>query len=366
MPMDMNEPLYVARVNGQSLHYAVAGEGRPVVLVHGNGEDHRLFDTQIRQLTEAGFRVFAPDSRGHGANGTLGEYHYADMVEDMYQFIRAMGLERPALYGHSDGGIIGLMLEIAHPGTLGRLAVSGTNLSPEGLIPSFLAECAEMNAHAPNPLTTLMLTEPHIAPEALEQLALPVLVTVGEHDLVRREEALRIAAALPDAHLVIVDGADHGSYIEGSGVMGGMLLPFLNGEGERGITVKAATGYLETVTAYVDAELEKLGCGLKARMQIDVALDEIFSNIANYAYPGGDGSLTVRCEGAGEMAGVTFTDRGVPYNPLERKDPDLTRPAGEREIGGLGIYLVKKTMDGVAYRYEAGRNVLTIRKRIRG
>ena len=214
-------------VNGVSLHYAVAGEGKPVLLVHGNGEDHRLFLTQIRQLTEAGYRVCAPDSRGHGANPPLPEYHYADMAEDMFQFIRALGLTKPALYGHSDGGIIGLLLELRHPGTLGCLALSGANLSPAGLDPAFLAEFTALNEQKPDPLITLMLTEPDIDPEALRRIAIPVLVTAGEHDLILPEETARLAAALPDSRLVIVPGADHGSYIAGSEIMGKLLLDFL-------------------------------------------------------------------------------------------------------------------------------------------
>ena len=93
----------VIDVNGVSLHYAVVGEGKPVVLVHGNGETHDLFDTEIRQLVEAGYKVYAPDSRGHGANLPLSEYHYADMAEDIYQFIQALDLDKPGYYGHSDG-----------------------------------------------------------------------------------------------------------------------------------------------------------------------------------------------------------------------------------------------------------------------
>ena len=78
------------QVNGVCLHYAVAGEGRPVVLVHGNGEDHHLFDVEIQQLVAAGYKVYAPDSRGHGRNTPESEYHYADMAEDIYQFIHAL------------------------------------------------------------------------------------------------------------------------------------------------------------------------------------------------------------------------------------------------------------------------------------
>ena len=210
----------------------VIGKGRPIVLVHGNGEDHHLFDTEIRQLAEAGFTVYAPDSRGHGKSTLVSdepvtEYHYADMAEDIYQFIKALGLKKPALYGHSDGGIIALLLEISHPGTLGIMAASGTNLSPQGLIPSFIEEYTEINKKEEDPLVTLMLTEPHIDPESLKKIRIPVLVTAGDNDLILRSETEKIAAALPDSEMVIVEDADHGSYIMDSEIMGKLLLDFL-------------------------------------------------------------------------------------------------------------------------------------------
>ncbi|SDL24509.1 Lysophospholipase, alpha-beta hydrolase superfamily [Sarcina sp. DSM 11001] len=210
----------------------VIGKGRPIVLVHGNGEDHHLFDTEIRQLAEAGFTVYAPDSRGHGKSTLVSdepvtEYHYADMAEDIYQFIKALGLKKLALYGHSDGGIIALLLEISHPGTLGIMAASGTNLSPQGLIPSFIEEYSEINKKEEDPLITLMLTEPHIDPESLKKIRIPVLVTAGDNDLILRSETEKIAAALPDSEMVIVEDADHGSYIMDSEIMGKLLLDFL-------------------------------------------------------------------------------------------------------------------------------------------
>ena len=218
----------IIEVNGVTLHYAMVGEGDPIVLVHGNGEDHNLFDTEISQLIAAGYRVYAPDSRGHGANKPMNEYHYADMAEDMYQFIQSLELKSPVLYGHSDGGIIGLMMEIVHPGTLKALAISGTNLSPRGIIPSFIEEFTSINEQKPDPLITLMLTEPDIDPELLKQVSIPVLVTAGEHDLILREETDRIVANLPDAKLAIVKNADHGSYIADSEIMGNILINFLN------------------------------------------------------------------------------------------------------------------------------------------
>ncbi|MBR1585466.1 MAG: alpha/beta hydrolase [Clostridia bacterium] len=225
--MNGGEELRQVTVNGVRLHYAVAGAGRPIVLAHGNGEDHHLFDTEIRQLTAAGYRVYAPDSRGHGANAPVAEYHYADMAEDMAQFIEALRLEKPAFYGHSDGGIVGLLLAIRHPEALGALIISGTNLSPAGLDPAFLAECEERNQQFDDPLVTLMLTEPHIDPRLLRDVSIPVLVTAGERDLILPSETRRIADALPRADVKIVAGADHGSYIKDSDVMGRLLIDFL-------------------------------------------------------------------------------------------------------------------------------------------
>ena len=224
--MSLYEAREQVRVNGVCLHYASAGSGRPAVLLHGNGESHDLFETEISQLAEAGFRVVAPDSRGHGANEPQKEYHYADMAEDIFQLIRALGLQAPVLYGHSDGGIIGLLLALRHPGTLSMLAVSGANLSPAGLDPAFLEECRTQNEKSPDPLLALMLTEPRIDPEELERIDIPVLVTAGENDLILPEETRTIASHLPRARLVIVEGADHSSYIRQSKIMGNLLLDF--------------------------------------------------------------------------------------------------------------------------------------------
>ena len=116
---------------------------------------------EIEQLVSAGYCVYALDSRGHGETGAnnapVKEFHYADMADDVYQFVQALHLEKPAYYGHSDGGIIGLLLELRHPGTVSIMAISGTNLSPDGLMDSFVAECQAMYEKSPDPLTALML-----------------------------------------------------------------------------------------------------------------------------------------------------------------------------------------------------------------
>ena len=123
---------------------------------------------------------------------------------------------------------------------------------------------------------------------------------------------------------------------------------------------------IETVTDFVNEQLEALDCPMKAQMQIDIAIDELFGNIAHYAYKPGVGDATVRVEtGEDPLAVViTFIDKGVPYDPLAKDDPDTTLSAEERDIGGLGIYMVKKTMDDITYEYKDGQNILKIKKHI--
>ena len=133
------------------------------------------------------------------------------------------------------------------------------------------------------------------------------------------------------------------------------------------ITVEAVTENLEQVTQFTDAFLEQIGCPMKVQIQIDIVIDELFSNIAHYAYAPGTGAATVRIEAAEnpEAVVLTFLDRGVPYNPLEKEDPDITLSAEQRDIGGLGIYMVKKTMDELSYTYQDGQNILTVKKMLR-
>ena len=130
------------------------------------------------------------------------------------------------------------------------------------------------------------------------------------------------------------------------------------------LTLEARVENIDAVTDFVNGELEALGCPMKAQMQIDVAIDEIFANIASYAYSGGEGEATVHfsVEEEPRAAVITFLDRGIPYNPLKNEDPDVTLSAEDRQVGGLGIFLVKKTMDVVKYEYRNGRNILQIKK----
>ena len=145
-----------------------------------------------------------------------------------------------------------------------------------------------------------------------------------------------------------------------------MALQYFGGSKMNELTIDATVESIGKVTDFVNEQLESCNCPMKAQMQIDVAIDELFSNIAHYAYNPDVGPATVRVEVANDPLSViiTFIDNGKPYDPLAKADPDVTLSAEERGIGGLGIFLVKKTMDDISYEYKNGQNILTIKKNI--
>ncbi len=123
---------------------------------------------------------------------------------------------------------------------------------------------------------------------------------------------------------------------------------------------------LAQVNQYVEERLEAAGCSVKNQMKIMIALEELFINVAHYAYPEGvEGTVAIELDITDDVMRLTLKDSGMPFDPLAKEDPDITLSAGERQIGGLGIFMVKKTMDDVSYVYENGQNILTITHRIK-
>ena len=132
------------------------------------------------------------------------------------------------------------------------------------------------------------------------------------------------------------------------------------------IKLKASLDNMDDVLRFVEDELDRVGGTERLRIQMDVAVEEVFVNIASYAYGEGSGDATVIVDFDEDPKAirVTFIDSGIPYNPLEKEDPDITLSSEERQIGGLGIYMVKKSMDDMQYEYKDGQNILTIVKRM--
>ncbi len=132
------------------------------------------------------------------------------------------------------------------------------------------------------------------------------------------------------------------------------------------LKIDALVENLDQVLAFVDAELEAMECSMKTQMQIDVAVEELFVNIASYAYAPetGDAIIGVESFQDPQRVEITFIDEGIEYDPLKKEDPDVTLAAEERQIGGLGIYMVKKSMDNMEYKRQDGKNILKITKNL--
>ncbi len=134
------------------------------------------------------------------------------------------------------------------------------------------------------------------------------------------------------------------------------------------LNIEAVVENLDEVISFVSAFLEEMECPPKEQMTIEMAVEEIFVNVAHYAYKPETGMICVVCNRAEDDLAIeiSFEDGGAPFDPLAKEDPDITLPPEERPIGGLGIYMVKKSMDNVHYEYRDGKNIFTMRKNIAG
>ncbi len=214
----------IANCGEVQLYYEKSGQGRPLVLVHGNGEDHSIFNEAVALLRER-FTCYALDSRGHGRSSRGVPLHYRAMAADLCAFLEALDLRDVLLYGFSDGGIVGL-LAAGMTERITGLAVSGANLSPRGVKSSLRLRIALENLLRPSPLLQLMLREPDIRDEELRRIRAKTLVLAGSGDLIRERETRHIAKTVPGAALRILPGEDHGSYIVHSEKIARILLAF--------------------------------------------------------------------------------------------------------------------------------------------
>ena len=218
----------IAEVNGIRLYYEKRGSGRPIVMVHGNGEDHTIFDRAAVSLA-ARYTVYCLDSRCHGRSEDTEELHYADMAADVVAFIEALNLRDVVFYGFSDGGIVGLL---AAPRTerITTLIVSGANTSPRAVKLWLRALMVLGRIFTKDKKIRLMLREPQITDAELGAIRARTLVLAGSGDLIPEWETRHIAAAVPGAELRILPGENHGSYIVHSLKIAELIRAFLKGE----------------------------------------------------------------------------------------------------------------------------------------
>lgn len=199
-------------VNDVNIFYEEYGKGQPIILLHGNSETHEIFDKLIEQLKE-NYKVYAIDSRCHGKSENTNEISYDLMSDDIISFIKVLKIEKPILYGFSDGGIIGILVAIKEPDILSKLIVSGANINPDGMKKTMLIISKIVYFVTKNKLFRMMVKEPNISIEELNKIKVPTIVIAGQKDVIKREHTEMIAKNIPNSILDIIPNENHGSYI---------------------------------------------------------------------------------------------------------------------------------------------------------
>lgn len=217
----------VCCVNGLNLYYEKSGTGSPLILLHGNGQTHKIYHKAIPALAKH-FTVYAIDSRGHGQSDSVSEYHYGDIANDIKCFIENQNLSRPILYGLSDGGIIGLLLACRYPHLLSQIIISGANIDPDGIRAGWFNLFQLINAIVKEPKMDMMLAPPGISVEMLHKIDIPTTLLVGSRDMVKKEHTAYIAQNIKKCKLRILHGEGHGSYVVRSTKIVKLILEAVN------------------------------------------------------------------------------------------------------------------------------------------
>lgn len=217
----------ILKINEIELFYEKYGSGQPIILVHGNGENHSIFDKIIPLLSEL-FTVYAVDLRGHGNSSKINEYNYEDMTDDIIYFIKELKLESPIYYGFSDGGIIGLLVASKYPNLLSRLIISGANTNPYGVKRKWYYLFKLIYLITRDKKIKMMLTQPNISKEDLKKITIPTLVLAGSNDMISEDNTKEIAQHIKNSNLNILEGETHSSYVVHSPKLFNLITSFCN------------------------------------------------------------------------------------------------------------------------------------------
>ena len=199
-------------VNNVRLSYIKEGEGKPLILMHGSGEDRHIFDEIINKLKKD-FTVYAIDSRNHGESEKTDVFTYEAMSEDISEFIKKLKLDGAYVVGFSDGAILALMIGMKYPELIGKMALLGINLKPEDFKEAEYNYLLKEYNETKDPLFKMMLEQPDIELEKLKDVNIPTLVIAGENDVFYEKTFTDIVKVMPNAVLKIMGGHDHSSYV---------------------------------------------------------------------------------------------------------------------------------------------------------
>lgn len=204
-------------LSDMTMHYAVYGdEGYPLILVHGNGGNKDSLKEAAGYLA-SDYKVYVIESRCHGQSSDPGVISYDLMAKDIKEFIEALGLTKPYLMGHSDGGINALTVAYTYPDLLGGFISCGANTTPKTFKPYFPLGVKLLDTFKPNKLNDMMLTLPQMNADLLSQITCPAYIVAGEYDIMWLSDTVFIHECIKDSKIAIIKGADHSSYISQNG-----------------------------------------------------------------------------------------------------------------------------------------------------
>lgn len=212
-------------VNGTTLFYQKSGNGPALILLHGSGEDHRIFDA-ITEKLQTRFTIYAIDSRNHGQSEKTDIYAYETMAEDVHAFIHELNLGAVYIAGFSDGAIISLLLAMHHPETVRKMALLGVNLKPGDFTDSCYEYVKTTYEQTGDPLFRMMLEQPDIKLADVKNVATPTLIVAAEKDLYKPELYPALLKAMPDAELKMMMGHKHETYIVGQAILADDFIRF--------------------------------------------------------------------------------------------------------------------------------------------
>jgi pimeloyl-ACP methyl ester carboxylesterase len=198
-------------VNGTELYYEVIGSGEPLLMVHGNSEDHTIF-TEAAEVLKDYYTCYLVDTRSHGKSSKVKRLHYRDMARDYMEFIKALDLKNVTFFGFSDGGILGLLIGMESD-LVDTLVVSGANTYPGAVVDKMARIMKLIYIVTGSDKFRLMLKEPDIRAEDLQKIRCKTFVLAGSEDAVKQENTDFIAANIPNSTEVILEGETHTSHI---------------------------------------------------------------------------------------------------------------------------------------------------------
>lgn len=215
----------IFEVNGIELFYEVKGKGRNLILVHGNGEDHHIFDNLVAVLKDD-FKCYCIDSRGHGKSSKVKVYSYQAMADDIMAFINCLGLKDVIYYGFSDGGIVGLLVA-SQSNLISDLIISGANIEPQGLKKHIYWQMKIIYALKKDPKIKMMLEQPHISHHLLHKIKARTLVLAGSNDMIKEGHTFNIAHHISGSQLLILPKENHSSYVVNSTKLASIIEAFV-------------------------------------------------------------------------------------------------------------------------------------------